>query len=52
MIPDPWPTDSIESQQLLAGLKRSIDERSRRADEDLLSHFLFTSWPTVSARES
>ena len=50
MIPDPWPADRTQSQQLLAGLVRTIDERSRRANEDLLRHFLLTAWPSLQGQ--
>jgi hypothetical protein len=50
MLPDPWPTDATESTRLLARLVRTIEERTRRGEDDLLAHFLWTAWPTVYAQ--
>ncbi len=50
MIPDPWPSDTVESMRLLERLVRTIDERGQSADYDLLAHFFFTAWPTVCAQ--
>jgi hypothetical protein len=50
MLPAPWPSDGVESTQLLARLVRTIDERGKSADHDLLALFYFTAWPTLSAQ--
>ncbi len=50
MLPAPWPSDGVESTQLLARLVRTIDERGKSADHDLLALFYFTAWPTECAQ--
>ncbi len=46
MFPEPWPSEASASSDLLAKIVRGIDERGRRMEEDLLTHFLLTAWPT------